>query len=191
MGLLTPGKETDIRAVRKAQKSMEAAERYILARNLDAAISELTKARDALLGAAVEPAQQALLVETLVRLSKDYLECGMSLDAANAADLALKTVPERPARPAWHSPAPWSRRATSLRRYRSWTGQPCSPRTRTPGSSRRTCMINAATGNGDALPEEGMELDPSDISILDRMIQRTEDKAPLAPEKSGPAGLPG
>jgi tetratricopeptide (TPR) repeat protein len=178
MGLLTPGKETDIRAVRKAQKSMEAAERYVLARNLDAAISELTKARDALLGATVEPAQQGILVETLVRLSKDYLDCGMSLDAANAADLALRTSPNDLSALMAFS------RALVRKGDVPQAISVLDRATLLPAADKTTWLCKAELQDSAHRPDlvilclkKAMELDPSDISILDRMIQRTEDKS--------------
>ncbi|MGD0817344.1 MAG: tetratricopeptide repeat protein [Methanomassiliicoccales archaeon] len=185
MGLLTPGKETDIRAVRKAQKSMEAAERYILSRNLDAAISELTKARDALLGTTVEPAQQAILVETLVRLSKDYLDCGMSLDAANAADLALRTSPNDLSALTAFS------RALVKKGDVPQAISVLDRATAIPGTDKNIWLFKADLYDQERRQDmvmfclkKAIELDPSDISILDRMVQRTEDKAPLLRKKA-------
>ncbi|HEY3420917.1 MAG TPA: tetratricopeptide repeat protein [Methanomassiliicoccales archaeon] len=185
MGLLNPGKETDIRAVRKAQKSMEVAERYVLARNLDAAISELTKARDALLGAAVEPAQQGILVEALVRLSKDYLDCGMALDAANSADLALKSAPtDLPALLAYA-------RALVKKGEFPQAISTLDKATLLPGSDTSVWLFKADLYEHERRQDMVMfclkkanELDPSDLSILDRMIQRSDDKASLLKRKA-------
>ena len=184
MGLLTPGKETDIRAVRKAQKSMEAAERYILARNLDAAISELTKARDALLGAVVEPGQQSILVETLVRLSKDYLDCGMALDAANAADLAIKSAPsDLSAQMAFA-------RALARKGDVPQAISVLDKATLLPGTDKSVWLYKADLYDLVQRPDMVMfclkkaaDLDPSDIGIIDRMALRTEEKVPLLRKK--------
>ncbi len=164
---------------------MDAAERYILARNLDAAISELTKARDSLLGAIVEPEQQAVLVEALVRLSKDYLDCGMSLDAVNAADLAIRNSPND------LSALLASARALEKKGDIAQAITVLDKATQQPGSDKNTWLFKAdlydQLGRQDMVMfclKKANELDPSDISILDRMIQRTEDKAPLLRKKA-------
>ena len=185
MGLLTPGKETDNRAVRKAQKSLESAERYILAKSVDAAVLELTRARDALLGAAPEPAQQAIMVEALVRLSKDYLECGMPLDAANAAESALRASPND--LPALMAVA----RALVKKGDVPQAIAALDRATAMPGTDKNAWLFKADLYDLVRRPDmvmhclkKAIEIDPSDISILDRMMLRTDDKIPILRKKA-------